>query len=67
MAVELHKGPFGLGLSYNRLVLSGDSRRGHLVSPTIVLSLVENVLGYENTFTDRYCWQFRKDSPLKKL
>ncbi|KAI1117719.1 hypothetical protein F5Y14DRAFT_447666 [Nemania sp. NC0429] len=47
--VTLHQSAFGLGLMYDRLTLGSDGRhaaQAQAVSPTLVLALVEGVLGY---------------------
>lgn len=66
--VELHQSPFGLGLIHDRLTLEAEHRYGgtNSVSPTLVLSLVEGVLGYERIYNDASCWHFRRTEALKK-
>ncbi|KAI0547779.1 hypothetical protein F4679DRAFT_597447 [Xylaria curta] len=60
--VQLHQSAFGLGVVYDRLTIVSDSRyHTQTVSPTIVLSLIEGVLGYKNIFCDGSSWTFRKD------
>ncbi|KAK8098510.1 uncharacterized protein PG998_013996 [Apiospora kogelbergensis] len=65
--IKLHQSAFGLGLIYDRLTLSVDrpySQYG--ISPMIVLSLVEGVLGYQNAGSEASCWRFRREVELKK-
>ncbi|KAL2210777.1 hypothetical protein CC79DRAFT_1366159 [Sarocladium strictum] len=44
----------------------GHQGRFH-VSPTLVLHLVESVLGYERVHTDICSWQFRRDTAFKTV
>ncbi|KAK6854587.1 hypothetical protein PG995_009680 [Apiospora arundinis] len=65
--IKLHQSAFGLGLIYDRLTLSVDrpySQYG--ISPMIVLSLVEGVLGYQSAGSEPSCWRFCKEVELKK-
>ncbi|KAK8069603.1 hypothetical protein PG994_006219 [Apiospora phragmitis] len=65
--IKLHQSAFGLGLIYDRLTLSVDRPHAqYSVSPMIVLSLVEGVLGYQNVGSEASCWKFRKDVELKR-
>ncbi|KAK7942920.1 uncharacterized protein PG986_012033 [Apiospora aurea] len=65
--IKLHQSAFGLGLIYDRLTLSVDRPYAQYgVSPMIVLSLVEGVLGYQNVGNEGSCWKFRKDVELKR-
>ncbi|KAI0453894.1 hypothetical protein F5B21DRAFT_264217 [Xylaria acuta] len=60
--VQLHQSAFGLGVVYDRLTVVSESRyHTQAVSPTIVLSLIEGVLGYKNVSSDGSSWTFRKD------
>ncbi|KAI8948148.1 hypothetical protein F4801DRAFT_471158 [Xylaria longipes] len=60
--VQLHQSAFGLGVVYDRLTIVSESRyHTQAVSPTIVLSLVEGVLGYKNVSSEGSTWTFRKD------
>ncbi|ORY60917.1 uncharacterized protein BCR38DRAFT_349091 [Pseudomassariella vexata] len=60
--VKLHQSAFGLGLMYDRLTLSVEGRYSTFtVTPMIVLSLIEGVLGYKTVFADNSSWAFRKD------
>ncbi|SPO07089.1 uncharacterized protein DNG_09783 [Cephalotrichum gorgonifer] len=67
--VTLYPSAFGLGALHDRLVFGPDDRyRGdNTVSPTIVLSLLEGVLGYEQVYCDSTSWSYRRDRPFKKL
>ncbi|KAI0467330.1 hypothetical protein F4859DRAFT_495028 [Xylaria cf. heliscus] len=60
--VQLHQSAFGLGVVYDRLTVVSESRYNtQAVSPTIVLSLIEGVLGYKSVSCDGSTWTFRKD------
>ncbi|KAF6815600.1 hypothetical protein CSOJ01_03487 [Colletotrichum sojae] len=60
--VKLHQSAFGLGAIIDRLVLVAENRCGTFtITPTIVLSLVEGVLGYKPVFSDAHSWTFRRD------
>ncbi|KAI0893151.1 hypothetical protein F4806DRAFT_477164 [Annulohypoxylon nitens] len=64
--VKLHQSPFGLGPIYDRLMLSADDRNSHfLVSPMVVLPIIEGILGYKIVFVDGTSWVFRKDSGFR--
>ncbi|KAI2469139.1 hypothetical protein F4781DRAFT_395362 [Annulohypoxylon bovei var. microspora] len=65
--IKLHQSPFSLGPTYDRLTMSVEDRNSHsLVSPMIVLSFVEGVLGYKSVSVDGSSWTFRKDSEFRK-
>ncbi|KAI1804651.1 hypothetical protein F4811DRAFT_519304 [Daldinia bambusicola] len=65
--VELHQSSFGFGLMYDRLVMTaGDRTPQFLVTPMIVLPLVEDVLGYKSVSVDGSSWVFRRDIGLRK-
>ncbi|KAI1164143.1 hypothetical protein F5B18DRAFT_650862 [Nemania serpens] len=63
--VTLHQSAFGLGIMYDRLTLSSEGRYAvQAVSPTIVLALVEGVLGYRGVSQQQdgaSSWAFRRD------
>ncbi|KAI1188561.1 hypothetical protein F5B17DRAFT_451571 [Nemania serpens] len=63
--VTLHQSAFGLGIMYDRLTVSSEGRYStQAVSPTIVLALVEGVLGYRGVsqqLQDGSSWAFRRD------
>ncbi|KAI1148178.1 hypothetical protein F4825DRAFT_454750 [Nemania diffusa] len=61
--VKLHASAFGLGIVYDRLTISSETTRymAQTVSPTILLALVEGVLGYRQTSQDGSSWTFRRD------
>ncbi|GAP91547.2 hypothetical protein SAMD00023353_6500470 [Rosellinia necatrix] len=64
--VKIHQSAFGLGVVYDRLTISSDSRyTGQLVSPTILLSLIEGVLGYKSVSSDVSSWTFRREVEFK--
>lgn len=66
--VKLQQSSFGLGLMHDRLVLSAESRYAQFeVSPTIVLALVEGILGYERIYSDGGQWTYRRDTAFKNL
>jgi len=66
---HLHECAFGLGLMYDTLTLYAEKKYGggHFISPTIVLAIVEGVLGYEKTYTDGTKWIYRRDVAFKNL
>ncbi|KAK7931754.1 hypothetical protein PG985_002466 [Apiospora marii] len=65
--IKLHQCAFGLGLIYDRLTLSVDRPYAQYgISPMLVLSLVEGVLGYQNVGSEASCWKFRKEVELKR-
>ncbi|KAI1370981.1 hypothetical protein F4677DRAFT_436792 [Hypoxylon crocopeplum] len=65
--VSLHQSSFGFSPSFDRLTMSVEGRNPNfLVSPMIVLSLVEGVLGYKSVSVDGSVWIFRKDVEFKK-
>ncbi|KAI0836184.1 hypothetical protein F5Y06DRAFT_274413 [Hypoxylon sp. FL0890] len=65
--IKLHQSSFGIGLTYDRLTLSVEGRNPNfLVSPMIVLSFVEGVLGYKSVSVDGTAWIFRRDVGLRK-
>ena len=66
MEVRLEPGSFGAGMLHDKLTLRTDDSRHH-VSPTLILHFAESVLGYEKVYTDSNCWQFRRDTHLKKV
>ncbi|KAI8302768.1 hypothetical protein K4K59_000359 [Colletotrichum sp. SAR11_240] len=66
--VKLHQCAFGLGAIIDRLVLVAENRSGTFtVTPTIVLSLVEGVLGYKQVYADAHSWTYRRDVELRSL
>ncbi|OTA65825.1 hypothetical protein K449DRAFT_410832 [Hypoxylon sp. EC38] len=65
--VNLHQSSFGVGPTYDRLTLSLNfPSSGFMVSPMIVLSFVEGVLGYKNVSVNGTSWVFRKDVEFRK-
>ncbi|KAH7147002.1 hypothetical protein B0J13DRAFT_500867 [Dactylonectria estremocensis] len=66
--VNLHPAAFGSGLQYDRLTLAVDDedRSPFLVTPSVILALVEGVLGYSRVWVDGSIWTFRKGDILKK-
>ncbi|KAI8627620.1 hypothetical protein F5Y19DRAFT_442325 [Xylariaceae sp. FL1651] len=64
--VKLHQSAFGLGLIYDRLTITSDARYSvQTVSPTIILALIEGVLGYKSVSADGSSWTFRRDIEFK--
>jgi hypothetical protein len=64
--LELHESPFGLGIVYNRLTISiQNARMNFVLSPTLLLSFVEGVLGYKPVFGDGGTWTLRRDVGFK--
>ncbi|KAI1135476.1 hypothetical protein F5Y05DRAFT_394575 [Hypoxylon sp. FL0543] len=66
--VQLHISSFSVGLTYDRLTLSVQGPHSSFqVSPMIVLSFVEGVLGYKSVSVDGTSWTFRRDIELRNL
>ncbi|KAI0409298.1 hypothetical protein F4802DRAFT_593576 [Xylaria palmicola] len=64
--VILHQSAFGLGVMYDRLTIDSDVPRSvQDVSPTILLALIEGVLGYKNVYNGGSLWTFRRDIEFK--
>ncbi|KAK1714646.1 hypothetical protein BDP67DRAFT_512635 [Colletotrichum lupini] len=65
--VKLHQCAFGMGASIDRLVLVSEHKYGgaFILTPTIILSLVEGVLGYKPVYSDAHSWTYRRDTELK--
>ncbi|TDZ21681.1 hypothetical protein Cob_v005403 [Colletotrichum orbiculare MAFF 240422] len=64
--VRIHQCAFGLGAIIDRLVLVSENRSGTFsITPTIVLSLVEGVLGYKQVYSDAHTWTYRRDIELR--
>ncbi|GJC77715.1 hypothetical protein ColLi_00553 [Colletotrichum liriopes] len=65
--VRLHQCAFGLGASIDRLVLATEHKYGgaFILTPTIILSLVEGVLGYKPVYSDATTWTYRRDIELR--
>jgi hypothetical protein len=62
----LHESLFGLGLLYDSLVL--EAGRGREVGATLVLVLVESVLGYDlmtTSGTAGTVWEFKRTRGFK--
>ncbi len=68
MEIQLYQCAFGLGLMYDRLVLAAENRYGggYNVTPTIVLSFIEGVLGYDKVSCDGGMWTYRRDVEFKR-
>jgi hypothetical protein len=70
VTVQLFQAAFGLGLTYDRLILSVDKYSDNnyfLVTPTVILSLVEGMLGYERVSVQGCVWTFTKHTELRKF
>ncbi|KAK1638908.1 hypothetical protein BDP81DRAFT_422955 [Colletotrichum phormii] len=65
--VKLHQCAFGMGASIDRLVLVSEHKYGgaFILTPTIILSLVEGVLGYKPVYSDAHSWTYRRDTELR--
>ncbi|KAI1121255.1 hypothetical protein F5Y10DRAFT_272259 [Nemania abortiva] len=65
--VKLHQSAFGLGVVYDRLTVNSETTRYMVqtVSPTILLALIEGVLGYKSVSQDGSSWTFRRDVEFK--
>ncbi|KAL8345353.1 hypothetical protein RB601_005407 [Gaeumannomyces tritici] len=69
VTVKLQQAAFGLGAMYDCLWLVADKCYGpqQTVSPTIILALVEGVLGYDKISGDGGSWTYRRDIPFKTI
>ena len=66
MVITLQESPFGLGLVFDRLNISMQNvRMNYMLSPTMLLSFVEGVLGYKLTFGNGDTWTFKKETEFK--
>ncbi|KAF2495273.1 hypothetical protein BU16DRAFT_527149 [Lophium mytilinum] len=64
--LKLHESPFGLGIVLDGLTISTQgSRMNFVLSPTLLLSFVEGVLGYKPVSGDGGTWTFRRDIGFK--
>ncbi|KAF2807624.1 uncharacterized protein BDZ99DRAFT_522249 [Mytilinidion resinicola] len=64
--LTLHESPFGLGILQDRLTISTQgSRMTFVLSPTLLMSFVEGVLGYALVSGDGGTWTFRRDVGFK--
>ncbi|KAI3319864.1 hypothetical protein HD806DRAFT_250876 [Xylariaceae sp. AK1471] len=64
--VKLYQSAFGLGVVYDRLTVSSESRYfDQAVSATMLLALIEGVLGYKNVSVDGSSWTYRRDVEFK--
>ncbi|KAI3328660.1 hypothetical protein F4824DRAFT_405785 [Ustulina deusta] len=60
--VKLHQSAFGLGVVYDRLTVTVETRyTAQELSPTILLAVIEGVLGYKGVSNDGPLWTFRRD------
>ena len=70
VAVTLLQSPWGLGQLHDTLQLFAENRYGtrYAVSPTVVLHLVEAVLGYSPAGGDSggSVWRYRKDVEFRR-
>ncbi|KAI5919418.1 hypothetical protein F4810DRAFT_503404 [Camillea tinctor] len=64
--IKLHQSAFGLGPIFDRLTFWSRNKDLVSVSPMIVLSLVEGVLGYKNVSVENTSWVFRRDVGFKR-
>ncbi|KAG6003939.1 hypothetical protein E4U21_001565 [Claviceps maximensis] len=69
--VTLAQSPFGLGPLHDVLTLQYPAAHFHgsppVLSVPIVLHLVESVLGYRLVYSDAKNWQYRRDTPLRRM
>jgi hypothetical protein len=65
-SIIMRESCFGLGLMYDRLefVIDGYDHK-HGLSPALMLTFVESVLGYRMTYNDASSWTFRRDTAFK--
>ncbi|OBR16028.1 hypothetical protein CH63R_01208 [Colletotrichum higginsianum IMI 349063] len=65
--VRVHQCTFGMGASIDRLVLATEHKYGgaFILTPTIILNLVEGVLGYKPVYSDATTWTYRRDIELR--
>ncbi|KAI0542510.1 hypothetical protein GGR58DRAFT_452633 [Xylaria digitata] len=65
--IKLQQSAFGLGVAYDRLTVTADTRyTAQEISPTILLALIESVLGYKTVSNDGSFWTFRRDVEFRK-
>ncbi|XWX01172.1 hypothetical protein V2A60_009198 [Cordyceps javanica] len=66
--VRLNKSAFGLGVVYDAVTIAPyDSREPTLLSPVLVLNLVENILGYKLVQEYAQSWRFIREEFLKSV
>jgi len=68
VAVVLEQAPWGLGMMYDRLLITTEETRytkQFAVNPCVVLAMVEGVLGYEKVSVHAGQWTFRRDQAFK--
>ncbi len=68
MEVLLEQAPWGLGMMYDRLVLTTENSRytkQFTLNPCVVLAMVEGVLGYEQVSVHAGQWAYRRDSEFR--
>ncbi len=67
--IQLYQCAFGLGLVYDRLVMTAENRYGggYNITPTMMLTLVEAALGYQQVHCDGSSWAYRRDVEFKTL
>jgi hypothetical protein len=65
--IQLHQLPFGLGNTYDRLTVSSQGRRAEplMISPTMIMNIVESQFGYEKVYQEGSNWHYRRDIPFK--
>ncbi|KAI1365129.1 hypothetical protein F5Y08DRAFT_191466 [Xylaria arbuscula] len=64
--IKLYQSAFGLGVVYDRLTITSEARyTPQHVSPTLLLAIVEGVLGYKSVSSETRSWTFRKDAEFK--
>ncbi|TKW60241.1 hypothetical protein CTA1_4766 [Colletotrichum tanaceti] len=65
--VRVHQCTFGMGASIDRLVLATEHKYGgaFILTPTIILNIVEGVLGYKPVYSDATTWTYRRDIELR--
>ena len=65
---KLQESPFGLGLLYDTLHIESTEhfRTSTLeISPTLLFTLIENVLGYKMIYTNGSLWTYRREIAFK--
>jgi len=68
VAVVLEQAPWGIGMMYDRLVITTEETRytkQFTLNPCAVLAMVESVLGYERVSVHPGQWTFRRDQEFK--
>lgn len=68
MDIKLHSSPWGLGPMYDRLSMNipKNSYQVQLISPLMPISIIEGVLGFQETYSDGSTWHFIRTVAFKE-